>query len=94
MMTTVNPIQAAEDLALMVWDIIGNASDAADSETVRAAAGRALVSSWRSPRVPRIEMARTLANIALSWADGEPNALAALKDASRSYEEHRIKRRT
>jgi hypothetical protein len=38
-----NPMQAAEALAEMVWDIIGDLPDAVDKEILRAAAGRCLV---------------------------------------------------
>ncbi len=92
MTITVSPIQAAEALADMVWDVVGNHPDAPDKNTLRTAAGRCLVASWRTPRVPHVELARTLAYAALAWADGVPNSVEALRVASRDYEQRRIRR--
>ena len=83
--------QAAEKLALLVWDILGNDPDAADRETLRGAAAACLKDTWKSPRPALIDAAREMAFTVLEWCDSSANeAYRKLSRSSRLYEELRL----
>jgi hypothetical protein len=53
--------QAAADLALQVWDVLGNDPDAPDKDALRSAAVGCLKETWKAPRPALVDAARDVA---------------------------------
>jgi len=90
-----DPIQAAEKLALSVWDFLsehrvaGSVTDEA-RDAIRTAAFR-FSREVQSSDIWQVTYARRLAAAVLVWADaGTEESFKAIERASRRYEEFRL----